>query len=434
MTSSKDTISLALIRIALTLNAARKHRRSAALIFALACAAAVISGCARQSAAEVQKSTPPAKVENAKQENELATVTLTPEAEARLGIRVEAIGYQDVSRTRTFSGEAVLPPDSTATVSAPITGTLLGPTKGQAPASGMKVRKGQTIFRLMPLISPAEQDQRALFERDVALAAATAANEVTAAATRVEAARVRATRAEQLVRDKGGSVKAAEQAQEEVRLAEIALDAARQRLELTKRTPSYTNTPITIQAPQTAVVQRVYVAPGQTVASGAVLFDVADFQNVLIRVPVYVGELNLIEQRRPAQIHGLADASGSPVRFARPVAAPPTADPNSATADLYFALPNRDAALRPGQRVGVTLQLKAGEDGLAVPWSAVLHDVDGGTWVYEAPGSGRYVRRRVAVRRVNGDMAALESGLSVGTKIVTTGASELFGTEFGPGK
>jgi hypothetical protein len=64
----------------------------------------------------------------------------------------------------------------------------------------------------------------------------------------------------------------------------------------------------------------------------------------------------------------------------------------------------------------------------------VLHDVDGGTWVYELTAQHRYARRRVAVRRVSGETAILDQGPAPGAKIVMQGASELFGTEFGAGK
>lgn len=401
------------------------------LIFCLACGIAS-TGCSGRSAA--QKPEAPAKVENAKPESELATLTLTPEAEARLGVKVEEVGFQGVPKTRTFSGEVVLPPDSTATVTAPLTGQLFLPARASAPASGMAVRKGQVVFRLVPFISQSERDQRELVERDVALNAAAVDREVAAAATRVEAARVRAARAEQLVRDGGGSLKAAQAAQEELKLAEIDLASARARYELAKRMPAYTNQEVTIQAPRSAIIEKVYVAPGQTVAGGTILFDAASYAQMLIRVPVYVGDLGAILPGQHASIHGLGDAPGAARRFARPVAAPPSADPNASTADLYFSLPNADGALRPGQRVGVTLPIKTGGESLVVPWSSIIRDTNGGTWVYEVTAPHRYERRRVEVLRMTNGVAVLERGPAPGAKIVTAGASELFGTEFGNGK
>lgn len=394
-------------------------------------ALAVCSGGCVSSAAEEQKSAPPAKVENPQKESDLTTVTLTPEAEQRLGISVAEVAQEGVTQTRTFSGEVVLPPDSTFTVTAPVTGTLQAKA---TPNSGMWVKKGQTVFNLLPYVSPAEREQRELTERDAGLAVSVAAGEVEAAATKLDAARIRLARAEQLVRDGGGSVKAAQAEQEQVRLAEAALAAAREKLALARRVPPPSNVAIPVIVPQSALIQSVRVAAGQTVAAGTVLLDAADYSRVLIRVPVYVGDLKWIPTQQNASVHGLADSPGAAARSARPIAAPPSADPNAATADLYFELSNPDHALRPGQRVGVTLRTQTEEQGLTVPWSAVLHDVDGGTWVYVMTEPHRYVRQRVSVRRVSGDVAILDQSPKPGTKVVIQGASELFGTEFGAGK
>jgi multidrug efflux pump subunit AcrA (membrane-fusion protein) len=119
---------------------------------------------------------------------------------------------------------------------------------------------------------------------------------------------------------------------------------------------------------------------------------------------------------------------------AKPVEAPPSANAAAATVDLFYELPNSDGALRPGQRLGVALPLRAEEESLVVPWSAVLHDIHGGTWVYEATGPQTFVRRRVQVRYVVDSMAVLATGPKPGAMVVTDGAAELFGTEVGFGK
>jgi multidrug efflux pump subunit AcrA (membrane-fusion protein) len=170
------------------------------------------------------------------------------------------------------------------------------------------------------------------------------------------------------------------------------------------------------------------------VAGATALFEIASLASVWIRVPVYVGDIGQVDRRQPAKAHNLADQPGGPTRTARPVAAPPSADPNAATADLYFELPNRDGALRPGQKVGVTLPLKVAEDSLAVPKSAIVHDIHGGTWVYENTSPQTFVRRPVEVRYTADSLVVLSRGPAPGTKVVTVGAAELFGVEFGAGK
>jgi hypothetical protein len=287
----------------------------------------------------------------------------------------------------------------------------------------------------MPIVTPAEREQRALLERDTNIAETAASGDIETAKTRVEAAKLRLTRAEELVKVGGGSVKAAEAAREDLRIAEIALKAAQQRLAETKKIPAPEIVPVDVKAPRDGVVQRLHVAAGQTVASGTMLFEAATFSSVLIRVPVYVGELSGIAQRAPARIHGLNDSNDKGGRLALPTTAPPSADANAATADLYFILPNGDGTLRPGQRVGATLAVNTNTgDQLVAPWASVLHDINGGTWVYEVVAPHKYIRRRVVIARVVDDLAVLSEGPVAGTSIVTAGASELFGTEFSTGK
>ena len=69
-----------------------------------------------------------------------------------------------------------------------------------------------------------------------------------------------------------------------------------------------------------------------------------------------------------------------------------------------------------------------------IPWSAVVHDVHGGTWVYEQTAPHQFVRRRVEVLHVDRGVAVLGAGPPAGTSVVTAGVAELFGTEFGIGK
>jgi multidrug efflux pump subunit AcrA (membrane-fusion protein) len=103
--------------------------------------------------------------------------------------------------------------------------------------------------------------------------------------------------------------------------------------------------------------------------------------------------------------------------------------------DLYYRLPNSDGQLRPGQRLNVQLPapLKV-RHGLQVPASAILYDIHGGTWVYVAESEHTYRRQRVEVVDTQGGSAFLARGLARSARVVTAGAVELFGTEFGAGK
>ena len=136
-------------------------------------------------------------------------------------------------------------------------------------------------------------------------------------------------------------------------------------------------------------------------------------------------------QRNLPRVHSLADFAGAETRTAKPVVAPFSADPESVTADLFYELSNTDLSYRPGQKVSVTLTLKDSSESLVVPYSAILYDMYGSAWVYQNTEPRVYVRRRVELHHVLDDLAILSRGPAIGAKVVTAGAAELFGTEFG---
>jgi len=68
-----------------------------------------------------------------------------------------------------------------------------------------------------------------------------------------------------------------------------------------------------------------------------------------------------------------------------------------------------------------------------VPYASVIYTADGSEWVYTSPENLTYVRHRITIAYIDGDMAVLTDGPAAGTPVVTTGAAEVYGTEFGVG-
>ena len=69
-----------------------------------------------------------------------------------------------------------------------------------------------------------------------------------------------------------------------------------------------------------------------------------------------------------------------------------------------------------------------------VPYAAVFYDLNGAIWAYTNPEPLTFVRARISVDYIDGDMAVLSDGPPSGTEVVTVGSSELYGTEFGVGQ
>lgn len=120
-----------------------------------------------------------------------------------------------------------------------------------------------------------------------------------------------------------------------------------------------------------------------------------------------------------------------PTRPATPVKAPPSANAVAGTVDLYYLLDNGDRAFRIGERVSVDLPLSGRSEGLSVPSSALVRDAQGGEWVYQRTSANTFVRQRVEVGHEMGGRALLARGLSPDAEVVSVGAAELFGIEFG---
>ena len=315
-------------------------------------AALLLTACGSESAPGTK---PPVHSEAIAHETELVRLTLTPEAQKRLGITTERAGSGSVLETRMTSGEIVIP----------------------AASGGAPINAASNLQQLA-----AQQ---------------TAANgEVARARAQLQLARIAYDRATQLVDEEAGSIRAQDEAAAALATAKAAAD----------------------------------VAASQRRLLGPAVGTLTNQRYVWVRVPVFGTDLAAIQKGQSVLVAPLG-ADGAK-RSARPVDAPPSANAVAGTVDLYFALDNRDRAYRVGQRVSVTLSVAGGErQGLSVPASAILRDIYGGEWVYAKTAPDTYVRQRIEVAASEDGRAVLSRGLEPGTVVVTTGAAELFGTEFG---
>jgi RND family efflux transporter MFP subunit len=390
--------------------------RAITVVLIQALALAACGGKDRPAAAAA----PAARMDHPVKESELNSITLAPETETRLGIKVEPIAERAVPRTRVLAGEVVVPPGLTIEVVAPIAGTLAA-AAGGTPHAGRSVRRGEALFRIVPL-NAAERDLRINAERDLATARAT-----------LEAARQRVARAERLVEDGSVSRRSLEEARAELANAEANLKAAEERIGVVNRSHINQANELVVTAPIDGVVNTVQAAPGQTVHSGANLMQIARLDRVWVRVPVYAGEARELHLDEGATILRLGEATDAPGLAARRVAAPPSATPAASAIHVTFE-PPAGSGLQPGERVHVRLEGRATRTGHVISAGALLHDINGGVWVYERTAPRTYARRRVEVEDTIGGLALLARGPASGKPIVTEGAAELFGVEFGVGK
>lgn len=297
----------------------------------------------------------PVKTEAVAHEADLLRLTLTREAQARLGIETVRVVAGSTSATRETSGEIVVP-------------------------AGIGGVPTNSVSNLQQLAT-----------QQVA-----ADGEVARSAAQVRLARIALDRSAALVREEAGSVRGRDEAAAALATTQAAADAA--------------------------VLQRRLLGPA--------VRSLGNQMTLWVRVPVFGTDVDRVERGRAALVRPLGQ-TGAP-RTAGPVQAPPSANAATGTVDLYFSLDNRDRTYRVGQRVGVTLMISGGtRDGLSVPTSAIVRDIYGGEWVYAKTATDTFVRQRIEVAANTDDRAILSRGLTKGAEVVTAGAAELFGSEFG---
>lgn len=225
---------------------------------------------------------------------------------------------------------------------------------------------------------------------------ARADGDIARAAAQARATQLNANRAEALVKEQAGSARARDDAQAAAAVARADLAAAQAQ-------------------------RRLFGASVGSLGRQGALW---------VRVQVIASDIARVDRGATATIKPLGGQGGV---SGRPVSGPPSSATGVAAGnvDLYYAVGNF-GGLTVGQRVGVELPVAArGSSALGVPASAILHDAYGGEWIYLQTEPHKFERRRVQVASVRGTTAILAAGLKPGDKVVTAGAAELFGTEFG---
>jgi RND family efflux transporter MFP subunit len=344
---------------------------------------------------------------------------------------------------RIYGGTMCVAQGGISTISAPFAGTLLT-TQAELPRPGTVVKKQSVLLRLSPafagqrvILTPADRLSLVKAQADLAGSLADAQGQAQSAEAQLLAAQAQLERADRLRREKAGSQQAYETARAAAQKAQADRDAALSRLKVIQNVSlevERDSVPaLEIKAPIDGIVTALDARGGLEVPAGIPLLEITATDPIWVRVPVYVGDLDLLDTRR-ARVCRIGAHDENETIEAKPVVAAPVANANAASVDLFFELPNPDLRWKPDQRVIVHLPLKRTAEILTVPRSAIVHDIHGGDWVYVRTAPRTYARRRVELRDTIGEVAALSRGPEPGTLVITQGAAEVFGTEFGPGK
>lgn len=359
------------------------------------------------------------------QESELNTVFLNEDSYHKLGIQIATIKREESVPNKTYGGDIILPAGGLVSISAPISGKLISLDKNLF-KPGEQVKSGQLLYRIQPIISA---DARA----NLVNALADSESLVNVTKSQVEATQVALNRAKKLLVDLVGSQRSVDEANAAHEIALRNLEAAHvKRNALYKVVNLGTVEPIDIKSPQAGIVSNIFAVTDQLVSAGNPIIEISTLTSLWVRVPIPAGDLDTINQKADAKIQPLSATSETAGLIVKPVNAPPTADPLTSSTHLYYTIQSDQSALRPMQRVSVTLNTHSKSiKALMIPWSAVVFDINGGSWVYTQQSKNLYARKRVFLDHVSGNQAIISEGPDEGSKVVVNGALELFGVETG---
>jgi hypothetical protein len=190
----------------------------------------------------------------------------------------------------------------------------------------------------------------------------------------------------------------------------------------------------------TAVVEQQV---GRTRTVGAEVF-VLESGSTVVRVHATPNDAKRVDRDLQARVaplgprHNSTPASlaiGPNAIVARVIEPPAQLVKDDPSLALFYGVDDHNSGLIQGQRVLLEFPLSGGlAQRKLVPYSAVLYDVRGETWSYVQTAPLTYARQRVTLDYIDSETAVLVEGPAAGTQVVTTGATELFGTEFKVGK
>jgi len=340
-----------------------------------------------------------------------ATLTVAPDAAARAGFKVEAVGEQLAPEAAAQTAAGVVQPN--AYRSTPVLTLVGGRVANVAAEAGQFVKKGQTVAVVF-------SDELAMVQ-----------SKYLSAQAELEEHHKHHRRTAELVEIGAASREEFEQSTSMLKKAEAELASQRQRLLLLGLSPqrvdalrasSQVSSEVTLAAPVSGTVVSRAVNPGEVVEANKELLRVADLSNVWVVAQVFERDLARVVVGSGASV--TSDAYAGRVFRGRVAFVDPQLDPSTRTAQVRVEIANPSQALKLGMFVNVAFGALGTAEATAptVPASAV-QNIGGRTFVFLATAdAGAYVMRAVRVGAESGGRFPVLEGLAVGDRVVTEGS------------
>lgn len=307
----------------------------------------------------------------------------------QLGIRTQLAEPGELAATVEMNGRIVALPGAGGRVQATQAGSVVA--AGNAfPEPGRRVRKGELLAQLQPIVSSLERSGQRALQAELA--------------AQLTIAQQRAARLQQLE----GSVPA-----KEIESARVEAQALQQRISAVQ---GGVDVPQVLRAPVDGVISSVEVVAGEVVDAKTVLFEIVDPARLGIEALAYdsdiatriVGAEALAGERKlPLQLVG----GGLQLR--------------DQALPLLFCIGKDGSGLAIGQPVKVFARLRSTDQGVALPRSALWRNAAGETLVWVHDHAERFTPRPVRQQPLDATSVAVLDGLKPGDRVVIAGAGLL---------
>lgn len=343
------------------------------------------------------------------EEEDAAAIAYSKEQQWKIPFATQPVG--ELSVRESIAATATLRPgtDREAIIAAPDAGLLRAAPAG-FPRVGSTVKAGQVVAYLAPRLGG---------ESDVA----TLRLEVERARIAAEQARVDRERLEGLFKLEAVPEKRLRDAAGREDLANAELAAAQQRL----LTFSGGSGGIALKSPVAGQIVAVGALPGAAVSAGQSVVHVADLTRLWLDARIAENDVARVTQ--PSGAYFMTEANGESItlevgRNARLIAFGGMVDPGTRTVPAIFEFENPNGRLRAGMNLQARIYTGRTTQGVAVPASAVIDD-NGTPVVFVLRDGESFERRAITPGTRDGEWVAVQSGLTVGERVVTLGAYQI---------
>ena len=315
---------------------------------------------------------------------------LVPKAVQRqLGLRTVPTELAALAATVELNGRVLADPNSGGRVQASQAGRLEAGPKG-LPVLGQKVRKGEVLLWLRPVVGSMERGNQRAALADVEAQLAIA------------------------------SAKVARYAQLEGSLPQKDIDAAQFELRALQQRRAAVGSSLgdaeALLAPVSGVISATSVVNGQVVEARELLLEIIDPARLSVEALAYdaalVDGLQSASVPLPGGALELQYVGGG--RQLREQALP-----------LLFRVKSQNAPVAVGQPVKVIAQTARTVQGVALPYAALVRNSAGDSVVWVHVGAERFAPRKVTSQPLDGTRVAVTQGLAAGERVVSVGASLL---------